>query len=200
MKSSQWPFTSHVPQGSALGPNSQISNLAMSPWGIQTPQQSLYIHSPNSHSLIYFQAQPFAAIFILLIPATSPQPNDFSRQLCHLTSIKPDGAWDITGFYSHPCPRAGSEELTATSLLGSICLVPFLPKKAKLLGLKIWDLSQKNASLGAEHPISFRPCWNTAVTTEWSGILWSCFIQCSQLPAASVKDFCFKLNRKKKGW
>lgn len=140
--------------------------------GIQTPQQSQYIHSQHN---LFPNSATCSNIYFFLIPAPVPQPNACSRQLCHLASIKPGGAWDRTGFSSQPCPRAASVELTAASLY----FIPFLHRKKpktnhknkqkkkkinSLLESNIRDQSPSVASLGAKYLISFRQCWKTAVS------------------------------------
>lgn len=145
------------------------------PWGksrhLSNPLVSTHQASTARFIWKLSHLQPY---LFFLIPATLPQPSASPRQLRHLAGIKLDGAWDITGFYSHPCKRAGSVELTATSVWGSIYLIPFLPRKGKKktnnpLQPNIWELSppkkinKKKVSLGAEHHISLRQSWTTAM-------------------------------------
>lgn len=143
--------TGCLPKFPSLPPGSE-------PWG-----ESRHLSTPctSTHSMISFQAQPLAAIFIFLIPLPVPQPSTCSRQLCHLASIKPDGAWDRTGFSSQPCPRVDSHKSFRLYLFHT-----FLSQKKfnSLLESNIWDQSPNVANLGAKSLISFRQCWNTAVS------------------------------------
>lgn len=131
--------------------------------GIQTPQQSLYIHS--QHNLFPSSATCSNIYF------SNTSSSACSRQLCHLASIKPDGAWDRTGFSSQPCPRADSHKSFRQYLFHTFLHRKKSHPKTKtrkkfnsLSESNIWGQSLNVASLGTEYLISFRQCWNTAIS------------------------------------